>query len=50
MLSRDPKGVAHELLDRPAVALDRRAHLVEVGVHQLPDRFRVQPFAHRRRA
>jgi hypothetical protein len=42
--------IADELLDRAAVALDRRAHLVEIDEHQLPDRFRVKTLAHRRGA
>ena len=42
-------GVPDELLDRPAVTLDRVAHRVEVAEHQLPHRLGVHPLAHRSR-
>jgi hypothetical protein len=43
-------GIADELLHRAAVALERPAHLVEVGEHELPDRLGIDALAHRRRA
>ena len=41
--------VADVLLDRPSVALDRRAHRVEVPQHQKPQGFGVEALAERRR-
>ncbi len=50
---RDPEhrhhGVADELLDGPAVALDHAAHHGEVAGHQGPERFGVQLLAQGRR-
>ena len=43
-------GVPDELLDGAPVTLERPSHLVEVGEHQAPNRLRVDPLAHRRRA
>ena len=43
-------GVADELLDGAPVTLERPSHLVEVREHQAPNRLRVDPLAHRRRA
>ena len=43
-------GVADELLDGPAVALELAAHHVEVARHHGPKRLRVEPLADRGRA
>ena len=43
-------GVADELLDGAAVALDRLAHRVEVAGHDAPGRLGVEALAHRGRA
>ena len=42
--------VADELLDRPAVPLQDRAHLVEVAQHHVPHRLRIDALAQVRRA
>jgi hypothetical protein len=41
-------GVSDELLDGPAVPLDRRGHLVEVPLHHASEGFRIEPFPERR--
>jgi len=50
--ARDPEHrhhrVANELLDRPAVALDHRADLLEVTVHDSPQHLRIQLLPKRR--
>ena len=50
--TRDPEhghhGVADELLDRAAVALDRRGHLVEVPTHHASEGFGIEALAERR--
>ena len=43
-------GVADELLHRSVVALDRRAHRVEVAEHHIADRLGVDALPHRGRA
>ena len=43
-------GVADDLLDRAAVRLEHRAHLVEVAGQDLAQRLRIEPLAERRRA
>ena len=43
-------GIADELLDRPAVALEDAPHRREVAGHERPEGLRVEPLAHRRRA
>ena len=42
-------GVADELLDRPAVPLERGAYLLEVPRHHPLQDFRIEPFSERRR-
>src|SRR5262249_30980261 len=43
-------GVADELLEGAAVALDRDAGDIEVGVHHVAERLRIEPLAERGRA
>ena len=52
--ARNPEGggdgVADELLHRPAMVLDRRAHLGEPALRHRPHRLRIEPLGKRRRA
>ncbi len=54
MDARNPEdghdGVADELLDRAAVAFDRGTHRVEVALHDVSERFRVECLTHGCRA
>ena len=52
--ARDPEHshqrVADELIDRPAVALDRRAQHHDVAIHHTAQRLRIHPLTHGSRA